>query len=438
MRGYYRSGWGALGALLVVRTASAQAALPREVPETPPVQMTQMTMPMSATPMPPAPLGIDDARNGSGTSWLPDDSPMRGAMWDAGPWSLMLHGAGFLQYIQTTGARGDHEVGSVNWFMGMAERAVAGGPLTFRGMLSLEPLTVGRCGYPDLLQTGELCLGSPLHDAQHPHNLFMELAADYRHALTSSLAIEIYGGPAGEPALGPVAFPHRPSATGSPTAPVSHHWLDSTHVSFGVVTAGAYGRRWKAEASVFNGREPDDRRYRLELAPLDSYSGRVWWLPSPQWSVQVSAGHLKDAEARPAGPREDVARITASATYHRLSLGRLWATTVAWGRNVEGGQGSSALLVETTAETSARDAWFARVEVVGKTSTELVVPLPPDDVSVVSKAEVGYTRWVREAIGLRFGLGGSLGISRLPASLSATYGARSPAEFTAFLAIRPR
>jgi hypothetical protein len=321
MRGYYRSGWGALGALLVVRTASAQAALPREVPETPPVQMTQMTMPMSATPMPPAPLGIDDARNGSGTSWLPDDSPMRGAMWDAGPWSLMLHGAGFLQYIQTTGARGDHEVGSVNWFMGMAERAVAGGPLTFRGMLSLEPLTVGRCGYPDLLQTGELCLGSPLHDAQHPHNLFMELAADYRHALTSSLAIEIYGGPAGEPALGPVAFPHRPSATGSPTAPVSHHWLDSTHVSFGVVTAGAYGRRWKAEASVFNGREPDDRRYRLELAPLDSYSGRVWWLPSPQWSVQVSAGHLKDAEARPAGPREDVARITASATYHRLSLG---------------------------------------------------------------------------------------------------------------------
>jgi hypothetical protein len=435
MRGFHRSGWGVLGALLVVRTALGQTTVPREVRETPP---QQMTMPMSATSMPAAPLGIDEVRNGSGTAWLPDDSPMRGAMWDAGPWSLMLHGAGALQYVQTTGARGDHEVGSVNWFMSMAERTVGGGALTVRGMTSLEPLTVGRCGYPDVLQTGELCLGAPLHDAQHPHNLFMELAADYRRAVTSSLAIEIYGGPVGEPALGPVAFPHRPSAMGSPTAPIGHHWLDSSHLSFGVVTAGAYTRRWKAEASVFNGREPDDRRYRIELAPLDSYSGRIWWLPSPQWSVEVSAGHLKGAEQRPVGPRADVTRVTASTTYHRQTLGRLWATTVAWGRNIEGGQASSALLVETTAETSARDTWFARVEAVGKTSTELVIPVPPDDVFVVSKAEVGYTRWVKQAIGLKFGMGGSLGISRLPANLSATYGARSPGEVTAFLAIRSR
>jgi hypothetical protein len=398
----------------------------------------QMTMPMATSMMPPAPLGLDDARNGSGTSWLPDDSPMHGVMRDAGPWSLMLHGDGFLQDVRTTGARGDHEIGSVNWFMGMAARTVAGGPLVLRGMMSLEPLTVGRCGYPDLLQTGELCLGAPLHDAQHPHNLFMELAADYRHAMTSSLAVEIYGGPAGDPALGPVAFPHRPSAMGSPVAPISHHWLDSSHISFGVVTGGVYGRRWKAEASVFNGREPDDRRYGLELAPLDSYSGRLWWLPSSEWSVQVSAGHLKDAEERPVGPRVDVTRVTASATYHRLTLGRLWATTVAWGRNVEGGLGSSALLAETTAETSAKDVWFARVEVVGKTSTDLVVPLPPDDVSVVSKAEAGYTRWVKQAIGMTFGIGGSLGVARLPASLSATYGGRSPAEVTVFLAVRTR
>jgi hypothetical protein len=420
-------------ALLFVRSASAQTAPPPA-----PMPPMQMTMPMPSPMMPPGPLGIDDARNGSGTSWLPDDSPMRGAMRDAGPWSLMFHGAGSLQFVQTTGTRGDHEIGGVNWFMGVADRTVAGGPLILRGMMSLEPITVGRCGYPDLLQTGELCLGSPLHDAQHPHNLFMEVAADYRRAIMSVLAIEIYGGPAGEPALGPVAFPHRPSAMGSSTAPISHHWLDSTHISFGVVTGGVYGRRWKAEASSFNGREPDDRRYGLELGPLDSYSGRVWWLPSPQWSLQVSAGHLKEAEARPNGPREDVRRVTASAAYHRLSLGRLWATTVAWGRNVEGGQASSALLVETTVDTPTTDAWFARLEAVGKRSTELVVPLPPDDVSVVSKAEVGYTRWVKQAIGLRFGMGGSLAISWLPGTLSAAYGGRSPAEVRVFLAIRPR
>jgi hypothetical protein len=221
-------------------------------------------------------------------------------------------------------------------------------------------------------------------------------------------------------------------------APISHHWLDSSHVSFGVVTGALYGRRWKAESSVFNGREPDDRRYGLELAPLDSYSGRLSLLPSSRWALQVSAGHLKDAEARPDGTRQTVNRMTASATYQRLVNNRVWATTIAWGRNDETSQATSAFLAETSAETSPRDLWFGRLEAVGKTATDLALPFPGAAVFTVGKADVGYTRWLAEGHGVRTGIGGSVGVSLVPAALRSFYGGRSPLELTVFLTIRPR
>ena len=401
----------------------------------------QMPMPSgqtkSSVAMPQNPLDIDHTRDGSGTSWLPDASPMQGVMRQAGPWMLMVHGNAFLEFTKTGGDRGDDQFGSVNWIMGMAQRSVAGGQLQFRGMLSLEPLTVGRCGYPDLLQSGELCNGTALHDRQHPHDLFMELAADYKHAISHSVAVEFYGGPVGEPALGPTAFPHRLSAMPDPGAPISHHWLDSTHISFGVMTAGVYGRKWKAEGSVFNGREPDDQRYDFDFGRLDSYSGRLWILPSANWAMQVSAGHLTQAEARVDGPREDVDRATASATYHRLVNSRVWATTVAWGRDREGGQATSAFTAETAADVRRDDTIFARGEVVDKTATDLVLPLPSDATFRVAKISFGYTRWLFEGHGTRSGIGGSAGVAIVPPALQAFYGSRIAGEFTVFFTIRP-
>ncbi|MGH9407996.1 MAG: hypothetical protein ACRD1V_00925 [Vicinamibacterales bacterium] len=388
--------------------------------------------------MPANPLGIDHTRDGSGTSWMPDATPMQGAMRAAGPWTLMVHGSAFVQFVDTTGARGDDQLGSVNWIMGMAQRPVAGGQLLIRGMLSLEPLTVGKCGYPDLLQSGEFCNGSALHDQQHPHDLFIELAADYRRAITSSVAFEVYGGPSGEPALGPTAFPHRLSASASPIAPISHHWLDSSHVSFGVITGGVYGRRWKAETSVFNGREPDDNRYDFDFGSLTSYSGRLWILPTPAWAIQVSAGHLAQAEFILSGPREDVDRVTASATYHRLVNNRVWAATMAWGRNREAGHTSNAFLAETSADIRPRDQIFARVEVVGKTAADLVLPIATGEPFTVGKVDVGYTRWLAEGHGMRTGLGGSVGWSIVPGALASSYGGRSAREFSVFLAVRAR
>ena len=126
-----------------------------------------------------------------------------------------------------------------------------------------------------LYEPGEMCEGDTIHDRQHPHDVFMALAAEYDRPLRGSLRWQIYAGLAGEPALGPGGFPHRASALSNPVAPIGHHWLDSTHIAFGVVTAGVYHRRWKAEISVFNGREPDASRADLDLGPLDSVSGRV-------------------------------------------------------------------------------------------------------------------------------------------------------------------
>jgi hypothetical protein len=362
---------------------------------------------------------------------------MQGQMRDRGTWMLMLHGNAFVQYIEAGGERGDRQLGSINWIMGMAQRDLAGGKLLIKSMISAEPLTVGRCGYPTLLSSGEQCHGLPLHDQQHPHDVFMEVAAQYRRAVTKAVAIEVYGGPAGEPALGPTAFPHRLSALPNPIAPVSHHWLDSTHITFGVVTGALYGRTWKAEASLFNGREPDDRRFDLDIGALDSYSGRIWFMPTPAWALQVSAGRLTEAEEHEDGSLEDLTRVTASATYHRLVDSRLWATTIAWGQNRETGHSTPAFVAETALDLTAHDVVFARGEMVQKTASELVLPLDRDEPFTVGKAQIGYTRWLAQGRGVRAGLGGGVGVSFVPKELRPFYGGARAAEATVYFTIRP-
>ncbi|HEX5070888.1 MAG TPA: hypothetical protein VFV78_11800 [Vicinamibacterales bacterium] len=408
------------------------------------IQLDPIQVPMPAshqhgqeTAVSGGPLGISAARDGAGTAWLPDASPGHGLMRHAGPWMLMFHGNAFIQYLNAGSDRGDRQFGSVNWFMATAERTAAGGQLQIRSMISAEAATVGRCGYPLLLQSGEACQGEQLHDRQHPHDVFMELAAYYRKSISQRVAMEVYGGPAGDPALGPVAFAHRPSALPNPLGPISHHWLDSSHISFGVLTAGLYGRRWKAEASVFNGREPDDTRWTIDLAALDSYSGRLSVSPSSRWTFQVSAGHLTEAEQHADGAREDVNRITASGTYHRLVDNRLWATTVAWGQNREEGQATNAFLIESSTDLTPRDVLFARAEVVQKTAHDLVVEMG-GEVFTVQKYQAGYTRWFARAWNLDAGLGASAGAIAVPQSLASPYGGRVAGELAVFLRVRVR
>ena len=163
-------------------------------------------------------------------------------------------------------------------------------------MLSPDPF-MGKRGYPLLLAAGETADGvTPLVDRQHPHDLFMELSATYAWQAGEGSSAFVYAGLPGEPAFGPPAFMHRPAAMMSPEAPITHHWLDSTHISFGVVTAGWVQGRWKLEASQFTGREPDEDRYDIERPRMDSTALRASWNPGDNWSLQASWADVESPE----------------------------------------------------------------------------------------------------------------------------------------------
>jgi hypothetical protein len=385
-------------------------------------------------------IDLPTGREGSGTAWLPDSSPMYAVHRQYGEWEVMGHGNAFLQYLYDGGDRGDDLFGSINWVMGMANRRLGDARLGLRGMLSIEPFTINGCGYPNLLASGEVCDGHAIVDRQHPHDLFMEVAAQYDRPLTSTIALQLYGGLAGEPALGPVAFPHRLSAMANPLAPLSHHWLDASHITFGVVTGGLYGRQWKVEGSVFNGREPDDERYDFDFAAMDSFSGRVWFLPNENLALQVSAGHLAEAEQDiESAARVDVDRVTASATYHRpFRDGSLWASTLAWGRNAEEGVATNFVLAEANVTFDEQDAWYGRLEVGRKTAHDLDIHgFGADTMFTLSKVQSGYTRYLDAWHGLKPGVGATLSMSLVPSSLDSVYGNRASFGFGVFVTLRP-
>lgn len=376
--------------------------------------------------------GIPHTRDASGTAWQPDDTPMHAQHFMAGDWSLMAHYNAFLAYDHQSGPRGDDQFNSINWLMLMATRTSGDNELTLRTMLSLEPWTTTKRGYPLLFQSGEAYNGRPLVDRQHPHDLFMELAARYRHAFSDRNALSLYVAPAGEPALGPPAYPHRMSAMDNPAAPISHHWIDSSHISFGVVTAGIIRDKWQLEGSWFNGREPDQDRWDIEHPNLDSYSGRLTWNPTPAWSAQVSHGYMKSPEEL--HPREHVRRTTASVmNLTKLSGGTHLATTVGWGRN-ESGHTDDAFLAETNFMTPGYSI-FARAEYVEKTGEEL--DLLPDERRIpVKQFSLGATKELIHGRPYQLALGGAVSYARKPSDLDAQYG-RHPIGYWIFLRLRP-
>lgn len=377
--------------------------------------------------------GVPDTREASGTAWQPDGTPMHAHHFMLGDWQAMAHYNVFAGYDHQSGARGDDQFNSINWFMLMATKRDGANELTFRSMLSLEPWTTTTKGYPLSFQSGESYQGRPLVDRQHPHDFFMELAARYRRALDEHTVVSLYLAPSGEPALGPPAFPHRPSAMDNPAAPISHHWLDSTHIAFGVVTAGIAHDTWQLEGSWFNGREPDEHRWNIDLAEPDSYSGRFTWNPTPEWSGQVSVGHLKSPEAL--HPDEDVWRTTASVM-HLKKLGgeRSIATTLGWGVNDTDHDSSQAVLLESNLNTGGTNI-FGRAEYVEKTAEELDLT-STDQKWGVTQFSLGASRELVTHRPWQLALGGAVTYSVAPQSLDAIYGDH-PVGFWIFLRLRP-
>lgn len=314
-------------------------------------------------------------RNGSGTGWLPDASPMYGYMFHKNSWMYMLHGNLFLRYNSQdalgSGSRGGSKFDAPNWAMLMGQRKVGTkGLFHFSMMGSLDPVIAGESGYPLLYQTGETFNDKPLIDRQHPHDLFSELSVSYAHALSSKADVFVYVGYPGEPAIGPVAFMHRPSALNNPDATLTHHWTDATHITFGVATLGVRVGDFKLEGSSFTGREPDENRYNFDKPRFDSWSGRLSYNPTENWAAQLSHGLIKQPELL--HPGEDVKRTTASVTYSKRGfLDNYFNATALWGVNKKGeGDGEHGVLLEG-AYTQKRWSVYSRYEWVQKSGEEL-------------------------------------------------------------------
>jgi hypothetical protein len=352
-------------------------------------------------------------------------------------WMVMQDGIVFGMFNHQGGPRGGDEFRVPNWWMGMMSRKVGKGDLTLTSMLSLDPATVGKSGYGEIFQVGETLNGAPLVDRQHPHDFIMQLAAVWRVPLNERTGFTIAGGPAGEPALGPVAFMHRQSAAEMPLAPLGHHTFDSTHIAFGVITAAVDHGPWLIEGSIFNGREPDEHRWDFDFGRLDSVSGRVWFKPTDRWEFQVSTGHLVEPEELEPG---NVQRSTASASWIKRDGTNFSAFTAAVGVNRAHEISRYAIFGEGTHRVG-KTAIFGRAEVV---EVEIEKLLHGGGHShggaalkdAVTAFSIGVMRDVATWRGFELGLGGNLTAHAVPAALRPTHG-DDPVSFQIFFRVRP-
>jgi hypothetical protein len=369
-------------------------------------------------------------RDASGTSWQPESTPMEAIHGQLGSWATMLHGFINLAATDAGGPRGDSKIYSQSMFMGMAHRPLGAGSIMLRGMFSLDPF-MGKDGYPLLFQTGETADGvTPLIDRQHPHDFLMELAAVYSHPLSAATSVFFYAGYPGEPALGPPTFMHRFSGMDNPDAPLGHHWLDATHITFGVLTGGIVWNSVKIEGSLFNGREPDQYRWDFDPLRLNSTSLRLTWNPTPNWSTQASWGSLDSPEALE--PGIDQQRVTASVSYNRPLASGNWQTTFAWGRNDKNpGEVTNALLLESALQWNAHTV-FGRIEYTEK--DELFGEDEPlhHETFGVSKFSLGYVYDIPVTQHVKLGLGAVGSAHAFPSELNPYYGS-NPLSGTVFI-----
>ena len=355
----------------------------------------------------------------------------------AGGWQFMQDGIVFAEFNRQGGPRGGKELAVPNWWMGMAARSAGKGMVTFTGMFSLEAATLGKDGYREIFQAGETVDGAPLIDHQHPHDFFSQLAAIWRIPIGGKTGFTIAGGPAGEPALGPVAFMHRPSASENPFAPLSHHVFDSTHISFGVVTAAVDHAPWTIEGSVFNGREPDENRWNFDFGALDSVSGRVWFRPADRWEFQVSTGHLKNPEELEPG---NIQRTTASGSWFNRDGDDYTAITAAYGVNAAEHGRRHAAFGEITKHVGL-NSLFTRMELLQVETAVLRHDNPGILIGdgrrdALGAFTFGGVRDVLRRRGFEGGFGGAVTFYAVPDLLKPAYGAH-PVSFQLFFRLRP-
>lgn len=366
----------------------------------------------------------------SGTAVNPASAPMPMIMAHFGKWNTDLMGTGFAVDTQQSGPRGGDKFYGLSWMMASAEHRVGPrGAFETDLMLSLEPATVTGRSYPELFQTGETAFGVPLADAQHPHNFIMGLGFHYVRQLSEATQLDAYFAPVGDPALGPVAFPHRASAAELPLAPLAHHWQDSTHIADEVVTLGISHKKIKLEASGFYGSEPGENRWTIQTGPINSWSARLWFFPGRNWAMQVSGGRLAHPEALEPG---DVVRTTASLHYSRPMQGSVWSTGFIWGRNHSTAthRDLNSYLVESVLPVRAGNFLTGRAEMVDKDELFAAQPALEQQLNPVAGSTfriaaftLGYTHDLRLWRAVQTGVGADFTAYAVPAAIQPFYGA---------------
>jgi hypothetical protein len=383
----------------------------------------------------------------SGTSENPQSGSLPMLMQSHSGWDFMFMGQAYVLDTQQGGPRGGDKFYAPNWGMFGAGHDLGHGSLQFDLMLSLDPATITNRRYPELFQTGETAFGKPIVDAQHPHDFIMALGVHYAHTLSEHTTLELYAAPVGDPALGPVAFPHRASASEIPQAPLSHHWQDSTHIADDVVIAGIKYHQLRFEASGFHGAEPDENRWNIDQGAIDSWSGRISYFPTNNWSAQISAGRIARPERQQPG---DVVRTTASIQYaHPMqgaTQGASWATSLIWGRNHDTftGRNLNSYLLESVAPWRKKNFFTGRVELVDK--DELFSDQPDLEEQLnrtagstfrIGAYTAGYTRDIGTFRSIETGIGANFSTYSMPDAIKPYYGGR-PVAVNIFLRLRLR
>ena len=394
----------------------------------------QMNMPGMGNMVDMNPASMDLMNMASGTSVNPDSWPMPMIVTHLGSWNTMFMGDGFLLDTQQSGPRGGDKLYSSNVFMASAEhRAGRNGALQVDLMLSLEPATITDRRYPLLFQTGETAFGQAIVDGQHPHNFIMGLGFHYVRELSGNTRVEVYFAPVGDPALGPVAYPHRASAAELPEAPLAHHLQDSTHISDDVVTVGLAYQKLKLEASGFHGAEPGENRWIIQQGAIDSWSTRLWFFPAKNWAAQVSLGRLTHPEAFEPG---DQVRSTASIEYTKPMPGGSWSSSLIWGRNhdTDSGHNVNSYLAESVLPVKRKNFLTGRVELVDK---DELLEIFPGNTFRIGAYTIGYTRDVDLFQRVETGIGANFTAYSLPDAIKPYYGDR-PLGGNVFIRVRLR
>ncbi|MBG9378027.1 hypothetical protein I5907_17440 [Panacibacter sp. DH6] len=387
-------------------------------------------------------LSLPMNRNSSGTAWNPDNTPMYMLMKHGKKDMWMFHGSVWLRYnnqeLTDKTSRSGAKFDAPNWFMAMYNRQVgSNGLLNVTGMFSLDALTVGNAGYPLLFQSGESYNGRTLVDRQHPHDLFAALSVGYTQRLSKSVDVFGYFGYPGEPAISAPTFMHRISAMNDPDAPLSHHWQDATHITFGVATLGVRVNKLKLELSNFTGREPDEKRYGFDKMKFDSYSYRLSYNPGRAWAIQFSQAYLESPELL--HPSENIWRYTASVLYATpVRNDKFFTGAFVWGMNDAGKTHKEhSLLLEGTQQLKTQ-AVYGRYEFVQKSAEELALDdaFDHDYLFNIHKLTLGTNRklFAVGKIDLLAGLQVSANLP--PASLHYLYG-QTPLAGQVYLQLRP-